>query len=80
VKNATDFVRKLAKSPRIEEVFVRHAFRYFLGRNENQGDGATLRAAHKAYQENGGSFRALVTSLLTSESFLYRTPRLAKTE
>ncbi len=80
VENATDFVRKLAKSPRVEEVFVRHAFRYFLGRNENQGDGPTLRAAHKAYQENSGSFRALVTSLLTSESFLFRTPRLVKTK
>ncbi len=74
VDGAVDFVRHLAKSPRVEEVFVRHAFRYFLGRNENLGDGPTLRAAHKAYRENSGSFRALVTALLTSESFLYRTP------
>ena len=73
-------IERLAASEEVEQVFVRHAFRYFLGRNENQGDGPTLRAAHKAYQGNGGSFRALVTSLLTSESFLFRTPRLAKTE
>ena len=80
VENATDFVSKLARSPRVEEVFVRHAFRYFLGRNENQGDSTTLRNAHQAYKDGGGSFRALITSLLTSESFLYRTPLIAKKE
>ena len=36
-------------------------------------DGPTLVAAHKAYRENGGSFKALLVSLLTSDSFLYRT-------
>ncbi len=74
VTDAVDFVRKLASSERVEQVFVRHVFRYFTGRNENLGDGPSLRAAHRAYRESGGSFRALVTAVLSSDSFLYRTP------
>ena len=52
---------------------MRHVFRYFLGRNETLADGPTLVAAHKAYRESNGSFRALLVSLLSSESFLIRT-------
>ena len=35
-----------------------------------------LRAAHKAYRESGGSFEALVTAILSLDSFLCRTPKL----
>jgi len=75
VKNAVDMLRKLAKSERVEQVFVRHAFRFFLGRNESPGDAKTLQEAHKAYKDNGGSMRALMVSLLSSDSFLYRKPQ-----
>ncbi len=78
-KDAIDFVHKLAESERVEQVFVRHVFRYFTGRNENLGDGPALRAAHAAYRESGGSFKALVTAILSSDSFLYRTPDNAET-
>jgi hypothetical protein len=72
VSGARELILKLAKSERVEQVFVRHAFRYFLGRNETLSDGPTLVAAHRAYKESGGSMNALLTSLLTSDSFLYR--------
>ena len=74
VKNPVEFVKKLAGSERVEQVFVRHAFRYWTGRNESPGDAATLQATHKAYRDNTGSMKALVVSLLSSESFLYRVP------
>ena len=67
-----DLIRKLASSERVEQVFVRHAFRYFMGRNETLADGPTLIAAHRAYVESDGSMNALLTSLLTSDAFLYR--------
>lgn len=73
VKDPFELIRKLAGSEHVEQVFVRHAFRFFLGRNETLADGPTLRAAHRAYRDNDGSMNALVTSLLTSDSFLYRT-------
>ncbi|QGJ68632.1 Hypothetical protein PBC10988_2930 [Planctomycetales bacterium 10988] len=72
VKDPYEMLNRLANSERVEQVFVRHAFRYFLGRNETLDDAPTLIDAHRAYQQSGGSMKALVTSLLTSDSFLYR--------
>ncbi len=77
VKNAVEMLRKLADSELVEQVFVRHAFRYFLGRNENLGDGPSLRKAHQAYKRSGGSMKALIIALLSSDSFLYRVPTVA---
>ena len=74
IQNPAELMKKLAASERVEQVFVRHAFRYWMGRNESPGDAATLQAAHKAYRDNHGSMKSLIVSLLTSESFLYRIP------
>lgn len=73
VKDPFELIRRLADSEHVEQVFVRHAFRYFLGRNETLADGPALVAAHQAYRKNGGSMNALITSLLTSEPFMFRT-------
>jgi hypothetical protein len=74
VKDPYELISRLAASERVEQVFVRHVFRFFLGRNETLADGPCLVAAHRAYRDGGGSMRALLTSLLTSDAFLYRTP------
>ncbi|MCX6982435.1 MAG: DUF1585 domain-containing protein [Verrucomicrobia bacterium] len=66
-------LRRLAESDRVRQVFIRHVFRYFLGRNETPGDAVSLQEAEKAYLESGGSFKALLVSLLSSESFLFRS-------
>ena len=73
VKNPIEMMHKLAKSQHVEQVFVRHVFRFYLGRNETLGDAKTLQDAHQAYRKSNGSFRALVTSLLLSDSFLLRS-------
>ena len=72
VKDAFELINKLANSERVEQVFVRHAFRFWMGRNETLHDGPVLRDAHKAYKESGGSMKALLISLMTSDTFLYR--------
>ena len=72
VDDALDLMTKLADSEHVRQVFVRHAFRYWMGRNETLDDSPTLIAADKAYLESGGSMKALVVSLLTSDSFLVR--------
>ncbi|MEM6689861.1 MAG: DUF1588 domain-containing protein [Planctomycetota bacterium] len=73
VADAIEMIERLAKSERVEQVFVRHAFRFWMGRNETLHDAPVLQAAHHAYRDNGGSMKALITSLLTSDAFLYRT-------
>jgi hypothetical protein len=72
VTNALELLRKLAESEHVQQVFVRHAFRFWMGRNETLSDAPTLQAAYRAYRDSDGSMRALITSLLTSDAFLYR--------
>jgi hypothetical protein len=43
-----------------------------MGRNEMLSDSATLIAADEAYVKSGGSFRAMLVSLLSSDSFIFR--------
>jgi hypothetical protein len=73
VANALEMIQKLAESKRTEQVFVRHAFRFWMGRNETLNDAPVLQDAYRAYRDGGGSMKALLTSLLTSDAFLYRT-------
>ncbi len=72
VENALDLVERLTKSKRVRQSMIRHAFRYFMGRNEMLSDSRTLIDADRAYVESGGSFDAVIVSLLTSDSFIYR--------
>ncbi|MFO0824290.1 MAG: DUF1588 domain-containing protein [Gemmataceae bacterium] len=72
VKDALDLIDRIAKSERVRQSIIRHAFRFFLGRNELLSDSQTLIDADRAYVQSGGSFKAVIVSLLTSDSFLYR--------
>ena len=74
VKTPQELITRIANSDRARQVFIRHVFRYFMGRNESLADAATLQAADNAYVSSGGSFKALLASLLTSDSFLKRAP------
>jgi len=74
VRDPRELVQKLAASDRVRQVFVRHVFRYYLGRNESLADAKTLQDADRAYVASGGSFKALLVSLLSSDSFLKRAP------
>jgi hypothetical protein len=56
----------------VRQSIIRHAFRYFMGRNEVLSDSKTMIDADQAYVTSGGSFDAVIVSLLTSDSFIYR--------
>lgn len=72
VDDALDLIDRLAQSDRVRQSIIRHAFRYFMGRNETLNDSRTLIDADRAYLESGGSFDEVIVSLLTSDSFIYR--------
>ena len=72
VKNAVEMMQRLGHSARARQSFIRHLFRYLMGRNELLSDSKTLIEAEQAYLNHGGSFKSLIVSLLTSDSFLYR--------
>jgi hypothetical protein len=64
--------RQLASSKRVSECFVRHAFRFTLGRNETAADACSIAAAAKAFQSSGEDPTELFVALMSSDSFLYR--------
>jgi hypothetical protein len=72
VSDAFDLIDRLSRSERVRQSMIRHAFRFFLGRNETLADSQTLIEADHAYVQSGGSFKAVVVSLLSSDSFIYR--------
>ena len=72
VKDAHDLISRLVQSSRVRQSIIRHAFRYFIGRNEMLSDSKTLIEADQAYLNSGGSFDAVIISLLSSDSFIYR--------
>jgi hypothetical protein len=72
VNDAVEMMQRIGRSDRARQSFIRHLFRYFMGRNEMLSDSKTLIEAERAYIESGGSFKMLVVSLLSSDSFLYR--------
>jgi hypothetical protein len=74
VRDAIDMMDRLGKSTKVRQSIIRHAFRYFMGRNELLSDSKTLIDADQAYVQSGGSFDAVIVSLLTSDSFIYRKP------
>ncbi len=72
VSNVREMMEKLAQSPRVRQSFLRHMFRFWMGRNELLSDSQTLIAMDKTYLASGGSFKETLITLLTSDSFLYR--------
>ncbi len=74
VTDSIDMIERLAKSDKVRQSVIRHAFRYFMGRNETLSDSRTLIEADQAYLKSGGSFDAVIVSLLTSDSFIFHKP------
>jgi hypothetical protein len=74
VQDSFDLIDRLAKSQKVHQSIIRHAFRFFMGRNETLSDSRTLIDAEKAYTDSKGSFNEVIVSLLTSDSFIYRKP------
>ena len=73
VRDAVEFMELLARSPRVEQCFVRQTFRYFTGRAETYADACTLDKMYQEYKDSGGSFKRMLITLFTSDTFLYRT-------
>ncbi|MGY8641066.1 MAG: DUF1588 domain-containing protein, partial [Verrucomicrobiales bacterium] len=72
VGDVREMMERIAGSDLALQSFIRHVFRYWMGRNELLSDSKTLIAMEKAYRDSEGSFNELLVSLLTSDSFLYR--------
>ena len=72
VRDSFDLFERLARSEKARQSIIRHAFRFFMGRNEGLADSKTLTDADRAYVVSKGSFDEVIVSLLTSDAFIYR--------
>ncbi len=80
VKDPIELLDRLADSKRVHQVFLRHTFRFFCGRNETLADAPTLRDMEAAYHENEGSLNESLLELLVSDSFIQRQGSPPKNE
>lgn len=69
---ALDLIQKLSESEGALQCFVRHSFRYWMGRSERAADGCALVQARDAYRSSNGDYAALVAALFASRSFRER--------
>jgi hypothetical protein len=72
VGDPIEMLHRLADSKHVHQVFLRHVFRFFSGRNETLGDAKTLRDMESAYYQNKGSLKESLLELLVSDSFIQR--------
>jgi hypothetical protein len=72
VLDAVELSEKFATSAYVKRCFVRHAFRYYMGRDENRSDACTLAGMEQSYDSSGGSFFKMITTLMTSETWKTR--------
>lgn len=73
VSDAVEMMERMASSEHVQRCFIRHTFRYFMGRDETAADACTLASMESAYHERGGSFIAMLEALAQSDAFLYRS-------
>ena len=72
VQDPIELLHQLADSKRVHQVFLRHAFRFFCGRNETLADAQTLRNMEVTYHQQQGSLKESLLELLVSDSFIQR--------
>jgi hypothetical protein len=79
-QNAIDLVTQLSTNDEVEWSTTRNWLRYGIGRLETTAELGSLQIAYRAGTATPGfSIRNMLTSLLTSEAFLYRTPSVGET-
>jgi hypothetical protein len=66
-----EMVQAFATSVEARRGFVRHTFRFFMGRDEVLEDACTLVEMEAALGDNG-SFFAMLEALISSETFTHR--------
>ncbi|MEE2758023.1 MAG: DUF1588 domain-containing protein [Myxococcota bacterium] len=72
IDGALDLTRRLAESRQVRLCLTRTAFRFFMGRIEQLGDGCTLTEIQEYTDDRGGDFSQLLTALFISDTFRYR--------
>jgi Protein of unknown function (DUF1592)/Protein of unknown function (DUF1588)/Protein of unknown function (DUF1595)/Protein of unknown function (DUF1585)/Protein of unknown function (DUF1587) len=73
-KDAVELLPMLANAPEVRSCMATQWTRYLLRREETKGDMPSLEAVEKAFRDSSYDLRELLVAIVTSDSFMRRTP------
>jgi hypothetical protein len=77
----TDMITQLSKSQQVNQCFALEEIRYALLRAETDADACSAQAIYKTFSNNSSyKLQDLIVAVVSSNSFMYRTPVAAGTE
>ena len=69
VRDAVEMMEAFGDSRHVKQCFIRHSFRYFMGRDETKADACTLAKMETAYDDSEGSMISMIVALFQSDAF-----------
>jgi hypothetical protein len=72
--NAADMIGQLSASPQVNQCFALEQIRYALLRSETDADACSAQQIYQAFSAGGFDLQKLLVAIVSSNSFMYRTP------
>jgi hypothetical protein len=72
--NAADMVQQLSANQQARQCFALEEIRYALLRSETDADACSAQQIYQAFSSSGFNLQQLVVAVVSSNSFMYRTP------
>lgn len=72
--DAPSMITDLSQSAQVDQCFALEQMRYALGRVEAQQDACSAQQIYQAFSSNSFNIQKLLIAVVTSNSFMYRTP------
>ncbi|HVV48101.1 MAG TPA: DUF1592 domain-containing protein [Polyangia bacterium] len=72
--NMTDMVTQLSQSQQVNQCFALEELRYALLRAEVDADACSAQAIYQAFSSSNFNLQKLIVAVVSSNSFMYRTP------
>ena len=72
--NASDMIGQLAASQQVDQCFALEEMRYALLRSETDADACSAQQIYQAFSSGGFNLQKLIVAVVSSNSFMYRTP------
>jgi hypothetical protein len=69
-----DLITKLSQSPQVDQCYALEQIRYALGRVESNADACSAQQIYQTFSSNGFNLQQLLVAVVSSNSFMYRTP------
>ena len=72
--NMSDMITQLSMSAQVMQCFALEELRYALLRSESDADACSAQQIYQAFMTSGYNLQKLIVAVVSSDSFMYRTP------